>query len=399
MFVRNTIRLSAALTLLALAGISAHAQTAPAAAPAPPAASAVAKAPAPGTSATTGALRGRAVDATNAVIPGVTVTLTSPSGQSYTTTSTGDGSYLIPNVAPGTYSLNTQVTGFTSLTRDNVAITAATATRVNLHLSPAVTATVTVTAENTQQLSVASDANASTLTLTGKDLDALSDDPDELSDELNALAGPAAGPNGGQIYIDGFTGGTLPPKSSIREIRINQNPFSAQYDKVGYGRIEVFTKPGTDKLHGQFTVQGGDNNFNTAALVGGVPQPGYHTFFFQESLSGPISKKASYSLGSNYRIIQDNNVVDTTTLGTGNTLQPFIQSVFFPQNRFETSPRLDLQLTATNTLTARYQFEHNSTTNGGVGGNSGLQQLRDGQRDSAQRFADLRQQGYQRNAL
>ena len=66
-----------------------------------------------------------------------------------------------------------------------------------------------------------------------------------------ALAGPSAGPNGGQIYIDGFTAGQLPPKSSIREIRINQNPFSAEYDKLGYGRIEVFTKPGTDKYHGQ----------------------------------------------------------------------------------------------------------------------------------------------------
>ena len=40
------------------------------------------------------------------------------------------------------------------------------------------------------------------------------------------------GPNGGQIYIDGFTGGRLPPKESIREIRINRNPFSAAYDRL-----------------------------------------------------------------------------------------------------------------------------------------------------------------------
>ena len=59
-----------------------------------------------------------------------------------------------------------------------------------------------------------------------KELKALSDDPDELSQQLQAMAGPGAGPEGGQIYIDGFTGGNLPPKSSIREIRINSNPFS-----------------------------------------------------------------------------------------------------------------------------------------------------------------------------
>ena len=52
-------------------------------------------------------------------------------------------------------------------------------------------------------------SNASALVLKDKDLDALSDDPDELESELSALAGPSAGPNGGQIYIDGFSGGQL----------------------------------------------------------------------------------------------------------------------------------------------------------------------------------------------
>ena len=68
--------------------------------------------------------------------------------------------------------------------------------------------------------------------------------------DSQALAGPAAGPNGGQIYIDGFTGGQIPPKSSIREIRVNQNPFSAEFDRIGYGRIEILTKPGSDKFSG-----------------------------------------------------------------------------------------------------------------------------------------------------
>ena len=105
--------------------------------------------------------------------------------------------------------------------------------------------------EGAPEVSTDAGSNASAIVLKGKDLDALSDDPDELSNELTALAGPSAGPNGGQIYIDGFTGGTLPPKSAIREIRINQNPFSAEFDHIGYGRIEILTKPGTDELHGR----------------------------------------------------------------------------------------------------------------------------------------------------
>jgi hypothetical protein len=361
MHLRNTLNLIAALALTLLP-LSAVAQTPASTTPA-------STAPAPGVTATTGSLRGRATDADKAVIPGVNVTLTSSSGKNFTTQTTGDGSYLIPNLAPGVYSLATRVPGFTDFSSASVTITAAAATRVNLHLLPSISATVNVVAENTQQLSTSSDNNASTLTLTGKDLDALSDDPDELSDELNALAGPAAGPNGGQIYIDGFTGGTLPPKSSIREIRINQNPFSAQFEHIGYGRIEVFTKPGTDKLHGNVQLSGNDNTFNTAAMVGAGPQPPYHTLMFQESLSGPINKTASYNLGTNYRIIQDNNVINTTVLDANNNPANLIQSVFYPQTRFETTPRFDLQLSSTNTLTARYQFEHNSQTNAGIGGN------------------------------
>ena len=109
-----------------------------------------------------------------------------------------------------------------------------------------------VVTDETPTVNVEASGNANAIVLKGKDLDALSDDPDELSNEFSALAGPSAGPNGGQIYIDGFSGGQLPPKSAIREIRINQNPFSAEYDRLGYGRIEILTKPGTDKLHGQF---------------------------------------------------------------------------------------------------------------------------------------------------
>ena len=115
--------------------------------------------------------------------------------------------------------------------------------------------------------------NAGAIVISGKELEALPDDPDELQSDLEALAGPSAGPNGGQMYIDGFTAGQLPPKSSIREIRINQNPFSSEYDKLGYGRIEIFTKPGTDKYHGQFFILGNDSAFNSHNPFAGRRSP------------------------------------------------------------------------------------------------------------------------------
>ena len=120
-----------------------------------------------------------------------------------------------------------------------------------------------VTDEAAAALSVDPAANAGAIVIQGKDLDALSDDPDELQSDLQALAGPSAGPNGGQIYIDGFTGGTLPPKASIREIRINQNPFSSEYDKLGYGLVEILTKPGMDQWHGQLYMSGTTAGLNS----------------------------------------------------------------------------------------------------------------------------------------
>src|ERR1035438_1228511 len=122
---------------------------------------------------------------------------------------------------------------------------------------------VTVQGEAGPSLSVEPDNNATALVLKGEDLQALPDDPDDLSDALQALAGPGAGPSGGQIYIDGFSGGQLPPKESIREIRINQNPFSAEYDRLGFGRIEILTKPGTDRFRGMLFLNDSDAEFDS----------------------------------------------------------------------------------------------------------------------------------------
>ncbi len=262
-------------------------------------------------------------DPEQAVIPGATVTFTPTSGKALITQSQSDGTYTLRGVPPGTYSVTVTMQGFASFVRQIVKITAG----QNLTLDVQMTIQeqkqeVNVTATTTQ-VSVDADNNASATVLKGKDLDALSDDPDELSSELTALAGPAAGPNGGQIYVDGFTGGQLPPKSSIREIRVNQNPFSAQYDRLGYGRVEVFTKPGTDKFHGQFNLQGVSsalnsgnpllNSFNVSGTARGETQPPYHTIFLSLEIS-PGRSRGMRRLRSMDRIgrFKDNNLVNAT---------------------------------------------------------------------------------------
>ncbi len=211
----------------------------------------------------TGTLRGQVLDPSGAVVPGASVTLTQ--GSTVVSVQSGnDGIYVFKTVPPGSYSLTVQVSGFATFTKTGIVVAAGQARQLNVTLAIAVQQQdITVTDQNAG-VSVNPDENSSALVVKGSDLDALSDDPDELQNELQALAGPAAGPSGGQIYIDGFTGGQIPPKSSIREIRVNQNPFSAEFDKIGYGRIEILTKPGSDKFSGHITSLGNDSAWNTA---------------------------------------------------------------------------------------------------------------------------------------
>ncbi len=338
------------------------------------------------TDTTGNAVHGLVVDPDSAVIPGATVTLTPASGKAEVITSKSDGTYSFRGVAPGTYSLTVTADGFNTFVRQGVKIAAGTNLAIDAKLAVMDLSQQTTVTTNTTAVSVDQENNASSTTISGAALDALSDDPDELQSELAALAGPAAGPNGGQIYIDGFTGGTLPPKSSIREIRINQNPFSAQYDQLGYGRIEVFTKPGTDKYHGSANFQFGDKFLNTSTPFLGPEntQPDYHTIFLIGNLSGPIRSNMSFNLSGSYRDIDNNNIVNPTAIfssGPTSTVvcapgnlscssNPYPTSARAtpnPQKRYDLSPRVDIAIGNKNTLTARYQFNDSDSTSNGSG--------------------------------
>jgi len=316
-----------------------------------------------------GTLRGRVTDPTGAVIPQATVTASGPNGQKTTAVTDSQGAYELKGLSPGNYTVSTAAKGFAVSTEQNVAISADQVQQFNIALEIQVQPEKVEVQEESATVGVSPSENASSIVIKGKDLEALSDDPDELQQELEALAGPSAGPNGGQIYIDGFTAGQLPPKSSIREIRINQNPFSAEYDKLGYGRIEIFTKPGTDQFHGQFMLDGNSSAFD--ALSPFEPnQPSFHSELFNGSLSGPLSKKASFFFTAQVRQVNDSNIVTAVVPSTADpnpTSANFTRAVPNPETRINIGPRLDFQLTPSNTLTVRYQYYRESETNDGIG--------------------------------
>ena len=318
--------------------------------------------------ATTGTLRGHITDPTGALIPGAKVTVANSAGVPITSAAAdSSGAYSVNGLAPGNYILSANFEGFAPFSSPAIPLAAGQSKRVDIAMAIEVAQQSVTVTDDTPQVNIDASGNSNAIVLKGKDLDALSDDPDELSSELTALAGPSAGPNGGQIYIDGFTGGQLPPKSAIREIRINQNPFSAEYDKLGYGRIEILTKPGTDKLHGQFLMQGNDDVFNTANPFTTVI-PAYHSLQYSGNMNGALSKWASFFISVDQRDNQNDSIYTLLQAPVaGPAPYPYAVGalsggLFSPSTRTNIAPRIDLQLGQKNTLTARYQFYRNSTS-------------------------------------
>ncbi|HLH03489.1 MAG TPA: carboxypeptidase-like regulatory domain-containing protein [Bryobacteraceae bacterium] len=339
---------------------------APAAAPAqqtpPPAAAASRSIPAGNAT-----VRGTVKDSTGGIIPGARVTLTSSDGATKITTTGTDGSYVF-HVAAGTYSVSVTYTGLEQ--QKPLLVDAAPGQSQSANITMTLQTEkqeVNVTDTSTNTVSTEPSNNATALVLKPEDLDALPDDPDDLQADLEALAGPSAGPGGNQIYIDGFTGGRMPPKESIREIRINSNPFSAEYDKLGYGRIQIFTKPGSDKFHGQGYYSISDDVWNSRNPFLTVNPP-FRTQLFGGNVSGPISKKASFFLDVERRNIDDNGII-TATIPTSDFLNHYSYQSFYstPQRRTTVSPRVDYQLNDKNTLSFRYGWLDNEHIVTGIG--------------------------------
>ncbi len=312
-----------------------------------------------------GSLHGQVFDSLGAIIVGATVTVVDSTGKEKAATSNAQGAFTISGLAPGTYTVRAVAPKFGLY--ENTAVTITTGEREELTIALAVAAaTENVEVSGNNQISTDNDNNASATKLSEKDLEALPDDPDDLEAALQALAGPSAGPNGGQIYIDGFTGGRIPPKDAIREIRINQNPFSAEFERLGFGRIEILTKPGSDRWRGQAFFNFNDESLNSRNPFA-LNRASSQQRFFGGTVSGPVKKgKSSFFLDISKRDIDNAAVVNALILNSSGGIVPFQQDFPQPNRRFSVSPRFDYQINTNNTLIARYSFTRSTFNNLGI---------------------------------
>jgi hypothetical protein len=319
--------------------------------------------PTPDVAAQTGSITGTVVDPQRAVVPRAVVTVMRADVTQATVPADDLGRYSVTGLAPGRYVVEAQAPGFRATRKEDVTVNAGAVQRLTLILE--------IEVQQEQVMVSGSDVdsspekNGSAIVLKGKDLDSLSDNQDELQMQLEALAGSDP-ETGTQFFVDGFSGGKLPPKSSIREIRINQNPYSAQYDSLGYGRIEIFTRPGTDKLHGDLWMEGNDSSFN-ARNPFVTSEPPYYSYQYEGDITGPITKTASYFAGLYNQNAINQSIVNAVVLDSSLNQVPFTQSISSPIRNLNVAPRIDLQIGKVQTLSLRYQLQRSTQTNGGLG--------------------------------
>ena len=178
--------------------------------------------------------------------------------------------------------------------------------------------------ETRNEISIDSDSSLSTTVLKQDFIDALPDDEDELANYLTQIAGTRGGAGGGATFIiDGFTGGRIPPKDQIQEIRISNSPFSAEFSGIGYGRTEIITKAGTGDFHGHMNFQFRDESLNarnpfhsrrTARPAAAVSTRNFNhelqrTDHPQQALTEPEPAAASYN--------ENSDIIRATIVGSG----------------------------------------------------------------------------------
>jgi hypothetical protein len=306
-------------------------------------------------------LSGVVTDPSGAVVPNATVQVRGPADRRARSGAAGE--FAFPALPAGSYEVRVTAKGFPSLVRRDVAVYRATVFDARLLL--AVEKQTVQVDDEVGRVGLEPEANAGAVMIRRRQIAALSDDPDELALQLQALAGPAPGPDGGQMFVDGFSGAALPPKASIREIRINANPFSPEYDRPGFSRVEIFTKPGSEAYHGQAFTQFNDRVLNSRnPLLTSSERPPYRVQFYGADFGGPLIKnRLSFTLGAEHRRIGENALIQATTLQGR-----FNEGVEAPQSRTSVTPRVDFAITPKHTLTARYQNLTSAYDNQGVGG-------------------------------
>ena len=195
--------------------------------------------------------------------------------------------------------------------------------------------------------------------MTDEEIDALSDDPNELMRQLVEMAGGNA-----RVRVDGFNGGQLPSRDVIRSIRIVRDTFPAENHSADNDGVDIVTAAGIGPIRGGFSTRVRDSILGGSNPFIDIKAP-ERTQNFDVNVGGAIvPNKSSFSLFMGGRK-QFDTPVATFTTAAGKQSQLLGRR---PNDGWNVNGMLDYALTKEQMLRVGYSQNASSRSNLGIGG-------------------------------
>jgi hypothetical protein len=228
-------------------------------------------------------LNGTVTDQTGAVVTGAKVLLTNEAGEKFETQSNDNGAYSFAGIKPGTYTMTVTALNFAAKTFDLVALTASHELTLDAALQPAGEKTEVnvqsggagqVETETASVSGTISEKQVVSIGLNGRNFTQLialapgvSNQTGQDEAKVGVVGSVKYSVNGGRVEYNTFevdgsdvlnTGlngasSTLmvfPSLDAIQEMKVLTSNYGAQFGRTASGTVQVTTKSGTAKLHG-----------------------------------------------------------------------------------------------------------------------------------------------------
>ena len=309
-------------------------------------------------------INGIVQDQTGAAFPEAEVDLLKDGKQQRTTTTDASGTFRFDRLQPGNYEVRTHKEGFkTDINKMTVGNRSPGRLRIVLSIET-LNQQITVSGD-TLEVSTDPSENRDVAAVDRKALDDLPIfDEDVVATMSRFLDNSALGTNGVTLIVDGIQGISALSPSAIQTVTINQNPYSAEYNRPGRARIEITTKPGSSEYHGTINFLFRDARLNARDPFATVkPQEQRRTF--EGSLLGPIGDgKTTSFMFTGQRQEEDNQAIVFAVL-PGGLVHDNIPA---PQRNTDFSFEVNRQHSENTTYSVRFHYRNLKIMNQGVGG-------------------------------
>ncbi len=317
-----------------------------------------------GQSTQTATLSGKVTDQQGLPVPGATVQLlpSNESAQQMATQVAGSGGEFTFSDRPfGAYTLTVSAPGFVAWQRKLNLSADFADLGVKLEIAN-FSQKVTVTSDSERLETTAPEENQSAITL---DREALENLP-ALNQDVIAMASEFLG-DGEEVtlVVDGVETNDLGvTASAIEAIRVNRNPYSAEYSRPGRTRIDVITKSGTVEYHGELNYSLRHFKLDSRnAFAATRPEQQRHRV--EGNITGPIgsSGKTTFLLSGEYDDDREQTVV------FAQTPESYVrQNLAAPEKEHEFDARINRYQNAANAFSWRYSYDKDIASGQGVGG-------------------------------